>query len=144
MQSTTERVAIITGASRGIGAGLVEAYCKIGYHVIANSRHIGDADDPEIRTVAGDMADPSTAERATGVEIAFRGHLRELAATSEVVLALGAIHTPKTLVLSGIGDENSLRQLGIPVVAHLAGVARNLQNHIQRFSVCPYEKRNGK
>jgi NAD(P)-dependent dehydrogenase (short-subunit alcohol dehydrogenase family) len=144
MQSTTERVAIITGASRGIGSGLVKAYCKIGYHVIAHSRHIGDADDPEIHTVAGDIADPSTAERATGVEVAFRGHLRQFAATSEVVLAPGAIHTPKTLMLSGIGDENSLRQLGIPVVVHPAGVGRNFQNHILRFSVCPYEKRNGK
>ena len=41
-EHSTGRVVIITGASQGIGAGLVEAYCKIGYHVIANSRTIGD------------------------------------------------------------------------------------------------------
>jgi choline dehydrogenase len=68
--------------------------------------------------------------RAAGVEVAFRGRLHELAATSEVVLTLGAIQTPKTLMLSGIGDENALRQYGIPVVAHLPGVGRNFQNHI--------------
>ena len=59
MQHSTDRVAIITGASRGIGAGLVEAYCKIGYQVIANSRTIGESDRPEIHTVAGDIADPA-------------------------------------------------------------------------------------
>jgi len=62
-ERSTDRVAIITGASRGIGAGLVEAYCKIGYRVIANSRTIGEPSQPEIVTVAGDIADLATAHR---------------------------------------------------------------------------------
>ena len=72
MEHSTDRVAIITGASRGIGAGLVEAYCKIGYQVIANSRTIGDSSRPEIVTVAGDIADPATAERLVDVAIGVR------------------------------------------------------------------------
>jgi NAD(P)-dependent dehydrogenase (short-subunit alcohol dehydrogenase family) len=47
MEDSTDRVAIITGASRGIGAGLVDAYSKIGYQVVANSRTIADPGRPK-------------------------------------------------------------------------------------------------
>ena len=47
----------------------------------------------------------------------------------EVVLSLGAMHTPKVLMLSGIGDQAELRRLGIPVVQHLPGVGQNFQDH---------------
>jgi NAD(P)-dependent dehydrogenase (short-subunit alcohol dehydrogenase family) len=80
-------VAIITGASRGIGAGLVEAYGKIGYHVIANSRHIGDATGPEIYTVAGDIADPSTAERLVGTAVSRFGRVDTLINNAGVFVA---------------------------------------------------------
>jgi choline dehydrogenase len=46
-----------------------------------------------------------------------------------VVLSLGAIHTPKVLMLSGIGDQLESRRLGIPVVQHLPGVGQNFQDH---------------
>jgi choline dehydrogenase len=46
-----------------------------------------------------------------------------------VVLSLGAIHTPKVLMQSGIGDEAELGRFGIPVVQHLPGVGQNLQDH---------------
>lgn len=73
MSSQNERnqkVAIVTGASQGIGAGLVEAYRKLGFAVVATSRTIAPADDADILTVQGDIADPATAERvvAAGVE----------------------------------------------------------------------------
>jgi NAD(P)-dependent dehydrogenase (short-subunit alcohol dehydrogenase family) len=68
----TQKVAIITGASQGIGAGLVEGYRKLGYAVVANSRSIAPADsaDAGIVTVAGDISDPAVAERvvATAIE----------------------------------------------------------------------------
>jgi choline dehydrogenase-like flavoprotein len=69
-------------------------------------------------------------KRATGVEVRFRGRVRQFIASTEVVLALGAIHTPKVLMLSGVGDECSLRPLEIPVIQHLPGVGRNFQNHV--------------
>lgn len=47
MEFGDEKVAIITGASRGIGAGLVEAYRKHGYRVIANSRTIAESPHPK-------------------------------------------------------------------------------------------------
>jgi len=67
--------------------------------------------------------------RADGVEVSLNGAVRRFGARSEVVLAMGAMNTPKVLMLSGIGDESSLRPLGIPVVQHLPGVGKNFQNH---------------
>jgi NAD(P)-dependent dehydrogenase (short-subunit alcohol dehydrogenase family) len=58
-----QKVAIVTGASQGIGAGIVAAYRKQGWAVIANSRSMPPSDDPAVVTVSGDVADPATAER---------------------------------------------------------------------------------
>ena len=57
------KVAVITGASSGIGAALVKAYREAGFRVVANSRSIRTSDDPGILAIAGDIADPATAER---------------------------------------------------------------------------------
>ncbi|WP_081665038.1 GMC family oxidoreductase N-terminal domain-containing protein [Mycobacterium sp. UM_CSW] len=67
--------------------------------------------------------------RAAGVEIIHGGSVHRIAADAEVVLSLGAIHTPKVLMQSGIGDEDELRRVGITVRQHLPGVGRNLQDH---------------
>jgi NAD(P)-dependent dehydrogenase (short-subunit alcohol dehydrogenase family) len=56
----TQRVALITGASRGIGAGLVTAYRKLGYAVVATSRSIDHTDDPGVLAVPGDLSRPGT------------------------------------------------------------------------------------
>jgi choline dehydrogenase len=68
--------------------------------------------------------------KATGVEVAHDGAVRRFAAGHEVVLSLGAIHTPKVLMQSGIGDAEELRRFGIEVRSHLPGVGRNLQEHL--------------
>ncbi|MEV6033015.1 SDR family oxidoreductase [Nonomuraea sp. NPDC052116] len=60
---STHKVAVITGASQGIGSGLVAAYRKLGYAVVANSRSIEPSDDPLVRTIAGDIAAPSVGGR---------------------------------------------------------------------------------
>ncbi|WP_030177170.1 SDR family NAD(P)-dependent oxidoreductase [Streptomyces sp. NRRL S-813] len=65
-----QKVAVVTGASQGIGAGLVDAYRKLGYSVVATSRSIAASQDADVLTVRGDIADPATAERviAAGLE----------------------------------------------------------------------------
>jgi choline dehydrogenase len=68
-------------------------------------------------------------KRTVGVEILVDGRTQRIGAGREVVLALGAIHTPKVLMQSGVGDEEELRRFGIDVVEHLPGVGRNLQDH---------------
>ena len=61
--NNSERVAIITGASQGIGEGLVSAYRKLGYAVVANSRTIAESDDPLVLAVPGDIAQPGVGQR---------------------------------------------------------------------------------
>lgn len=68
--------------------------------------------------------------KATGVEFVLRGEKHEVNANKEVILSLGAINTPKLLMLSGIGDENELKKHGIDVKNHLPGVGKNFQDHI--------------
>jgi NAD(P)-dependent dehydrogenase (short-subunit alcohol dehydrogenase family) len=58
-----KKVAIITGASQGIGAGLLERYLELGYAVVGTSRSIPSADDADLLTVRGDIAEPETATR---------------------------------------------------------------------------------
>ena len=58
-----QKVAIITGASQGIGEALVKAYRDRNFRVVATSRSIKQSSDPDVLAVAGDIADPKTAER---------------------------------------------------------------------------------
>jgi choline dehydrogenase len=69
--------------------------------------------------------------RAVGVEYVGRGGKTTVKAEAEVILAAGAINTPKLLQLSGVGPGEMLRDLGVPVVADLPGVGANLQDHLQ-------------
>ena len=65
----------------------------------------------------------------TGVEFQHGSKTHRVQAGLEVIVSLGAIHTPKLLMQSGIGDAAHLRRFGIPVVAHLPGVGQNYQDH---------------
>jgi choline dehydrogenase len=77
--------------------------------------------------------------RATGVEFSHGGARHRIAAAREVILSLGAMHTPKVLMPSGVGDERELRRVGIPLVEHLPGVGRGLQDH--PLCACVWEYR---
>ena len=58
-----QRVAIVTGASRGIGAGLVAGYRGIGFRVVATSRSIAPSTDDQVLAIPGDIRDRATAEK---------------------------------------------------------------------------------
>jgi len=79
-------------------------------------------------------------KQASGVEIVHDGRVQRIAAGAEVVLSLGAIHTPKVLMLSGIGDQTELQRLGIPCVQHLPGVGENFQDHVGFGCVWEYPR----
>jgi len=68
-------------------------------------------------------------DRATGVEVVHDGAVHRIAADAEIVLSLGAIHTPKVLMQSGIGEADELHRVGVDVRQNLPGVGRNLQDH---------------
>jgi NAD(P)-dependent dehydrogenase (short-subunit alcohol dehydrogenase family) len=56
------KVAVITGGSQGIGAGLVAAYRQRGWAVVANALTIKPSEDPGVLTLEADLADPATAD----------------------------------------------------------------------------------
>ena len=74
----TGKVAVITGASQGIGAGLVAAYRGRGWAVVATARTIKPSQDPDLFAVAGDIADPATADRITGAGLDRFGRIDTL------------------------------------------------------------------
>ncbi len=69
--------------------------------------------------------------RAIGVRYRQNGHMKEVLASREVILAAGALQSPQLLQLSGIGPAALLREHGVPIVHDLPGVGENLQDHLQ-------------
>ena len=67
--------------------------------------------------------------RAVGVQASFKGQPLVIEAEKEIILAGGAINSPKILMLSGIGPANHLRHMGLKVYHELEGVGQNLQDH---------------
>lgn len=68
--------------------------------------------------------------RATGIEFKYDGEVLRAKAACEVIVSLGAIHTPKLLMQSGIGDDAELTEAGIPTLEALPGVGKNLHDHV--------------
>ncbi|MBP1886089.1 SDR family NAD(P)-dependent oxidoreductase [Sinorhizobium mexicanum] len=85
--STEQKVVIITGASQGIGAGLVRAYRDRNYRVVATSRSIKPSADPDILAVAGDISKPETAERIVREALDRFGRIDSLVNNAGVFLA---------------------------------------------------------
>ena len=72
-------------------------------------------------------------KRATGVDYLRAGRLHRTVSAGEVILCGGAINTPQLLQLSGVGNADDLRALGIGVVADVPGVGQNLQDHLEVY-----------
>ncbi|MDX6297474.1 MAG: choline dehydrogenase, partial [Nocardioidaceae bacterium] len=71
--------------------------------------------------------------RAVGVDYLRGGRLARRAKAAEVILCGGAVNTPQLLQLSGVGDAEHLKGLGIPLVQHVPGVGENLQDHLEVY-----------
>jgi NAD(P)-dependent dehydrogenase (short-subunit alcohol dehydrogenase family) len=82
-----QKVAVITGASQGIGAALVAAYRKHGWAVVANSRSIPASDDADVATVAGDIADAGVARNVIDTAIREFGRVDTLVNNAGIFIA---------------------------------------------------------
>jgi NAD(P)-dependent dehydrogenase (short-subunit alcohol dehydrogenase family) len=87
MTAVNQKVAVITGASQGIGAALVRAYRKNGWAVVANSRSIPASDDASVITVAGDIADPAVARSVIDTAARELGRVDTLVNNAGVFIA---------------------------------------------------------
>jgi NAD(P)-dependent dehydrogenase (short-subunit alcohol dehydrogenase family) len=61
--NTEQKVAVVTGASRGLGEGIVKAFRSLGYRVVGTSRTIDPSDDSDYLTIGGDIGDPATGKK---------------------------------------------------------------------------------
>jgi NAD(P)-dependent dehydrogenase (short-subunit alcohol dehydrogenase family) len=85
--STERKVAVITGASQGIGAGLVLGFLDRGYRVVANSWSIKPDLSEDVLTVPGDITDPATADRVIGQAVESFGRVDTLVNDAGVFVA---------------------------------------------------------
>src|SRR5258708_27081902 len=87
MSHQDQKVAIITGASQGIGAGLVVAYRKLGYAALATSRTISPSQDADVLAVQGDISDRDTAERVVSAALERFGRIDALVNNAGIFIA---------------------------------------------------------
>lgn len=85
--NNTTRVAIVTGASQGIGAALVEGYRKLGYAVVANSRTIAASDDPMVLAVPGDIGEPGVGQRIIDAALEHFGRVDTVVNNAGIFIA---------------------------------------------------------
>ncbi|GJD65538.1 SDR family NAD(P)-dependent oxidoreductase [Methylobacterium frigidaeris] len=76
--SVIRKVAIVTGASQGLGEGIVQGFRARGYGVVATSRKIQPSVDPDVVTVAGDIGDPATGKRVVAAALERFGRIDTL------------------------------------------------------------------
>ncbi|CAG9861247.1 unnamed protein product [Phyllotreta striolata] len=74
-------------------------------------------------------------KEAVGVMYEKDGIVYTIKAKKEVIICAGAINSPQLLMLSGVGPQKHLKDLGVPVVKHLPGVGRNLKDHISFYGL---------
>lgn len=82
-----QKVVVITGASQGFGEALVKAFRDRNYRVIANSRSIKPSTDPDVLAIAGDVADPKTADRIVQEGLARFGRIDTLINNAGIFIA---------------------------------------------------------
>ena len=85
--ASESKVAVVTGASQGMGAALVEAFRARGYRVVATARSIKTTNDPDILAVPGDIADRKTAERAISASVERFGRIDTLVNNAGIFVA---------------------------------------------------------
>jgi len=71
--------------------------------------------------------------RAVGVEVEYKGKIQQITANAEVILSAGTFNTAQILKLSGVGPKQELEKQGIPVVADVPGVGKNLNDHLMVY-----------
>ncbi len=117
-----QKVVIVTGASQGIGAKVVEAFRKLDYRIVATSRSIKPAKDENILSIAGEIGDPATAQRVI----------------SEGVARFGRIDTPVNNAGIYIGKpftEQTAEDYATVMNVNMAGFY-----HITRLAIAEMEK----
>lgn len=78
MNGNDRKVAVVTGGSRGIGAGIVDGYRRMGWAVVANALKIEPSEEPDLVTVEGDISEPGTSDRIVDAALSRFGRVDTL------------------------------------------------------------------
>jgi NAD(P)-dependent dehydrogenase (short-subunit alcohol dehydrogenase family) len=132
------KVAVITGASQGIGAGLAAAFRRAGYAVVGTSRSIGPVDEPDFLSVQGDIADPGTAERVVEQTLGRFGRIDTLVNNAGTFIgkpftdySLDDYAAVTAVNLSGFFHitQRAIRQMLIQGAGHVVNITTSLTDH---------------
>jgi NAD(P)-dependent dehydrogenase (short-subunit alcohol dehydrogenase family) len=133
-----KKVAIVTGASQGIGEGVAAAYVRAGYSIVATSRSIRPSSDPNVLVVRGDIAEPETAQRAVDQALDRLGRIDTLINNAGIFIGKPftdctlAEYTAVTAVnLSGFFHitQRAMRQMVDQRAGHIVNVTTSLIDH---------------
>ena len=133
-----KKVAIVTGASQGIGEGVAAAYVRAGYSIVATSRSIRPSGDPDVLAVPGDIAEPETAQRVVDQALDRFGRIDTL--INNAGIFIGKPFTDYTLDeytavtavnLTGFFHitQRALRQMVDQGAGHIINVTTSLIDH---------------
>jgi NAD(P)-dependent dehydrogenase (short-subunit alcohol dehydrogenase family) len=136
--SVGQKVVIVTGASQGIGAGLVKSFRERNYRVVANSRSISPSDDPGILTVVGDISRPETARRVAEEAVSRFGRIDSL--VNNAGIFIGKRFTDYTqadfedMLAVNVAGFFHVTQASIPVMerqgaGHVVNITTSLVDH---------------
>jgi NAD(P)-dependent dehydrogenase (short-subunit alcohol dehydrogenase family) len=136
--SAEQKVVIVTGASQGIGAGLVKSFRERDYRVVANSRSIRASDDPDILAVAGDISQPETAKRVVDEALSRFGGIDSL--VNNAGIYIGKRFTDyteadfKDMLAVNLAGFFHITQTSIPVMerqgkGHVVNITTSLVDH---------------
>jgi NAD(P)-dependent dehydrogenase (short-subunit alcohol dehydrogenase family) len=138
------KVAIVTGASQGIGAGIAAAFGRAGYAVVANSRSIeAVSGEPDVATVPGDIADPAMAERVVGEALARFGRVDTLINNAGIFIGKTFTdYTPQdfdaitAVNLAGFFHitQLAIRQMVLQRNGHVVNITTSLVDHARSGS----------
>ncbi|MFD7023819.1 SDR family NAD(P)-dependent oxidoreductase [Promicromonospora sukumoe] len=122
---STRKVAVITGASQGIGASLVDAYRQIGYAVVANSRSIDRDEADDLAVVSGDISDPATADRIIKTAVERFGRVDTVVNNAGIFIAKRFTEYTAAdldaMVAINVGGFFHLTQRAIPLMQQAGG-----------------------
>jgi NAD(P)-dependent dehydrogenase (short-subunit alcohol dehydrogenase family) len=136
--STSQKVVVVTGASQGIGAGIVEGFRERGYRVVATSRTIKESADAHAVSIAGDIADSRTAERVVSAALERFGRVDTLVNNAGIFVSKTFTDYSESdfasVVATNLGGFFRISQLAIAEMVkqgsgHVVNITASLVSH---------------